>query len=135
MPDILEHLENDHRSVEQLFEQYENTQGDKSAVVAEIFTELQLHTQLEEQILYPVVRNRMANGDEEADHATEEHDKVDGLLEQFRASPDDRAVFDALKDAVTHHVEEEETEMFPQLRESVDQAQLDEMGQQAEAMR
>lgn len=135
MPDILELLENQHREVEQLFAQYDQAQEDKSAIVAQVTEALQLHTTIEEEILYPVLRERLANGEEKADHAIEEHDLVDSVLDQLEAEPSNEGAFADLREKVTHHVAEEEHELFPELRESVDQAQLDEMAQRAEALK
>jgi iron-sulfur cluster repair protein YtfE (RIC family) len=129
---IIDMLEADHRKVEGLFAQYE---AGSTEVVAEIAKELTMHTKIEEQVVYPVVRESLPNGAEEADHAKQEHDKVDEFLAELEASPTDSDCFEDLKSEVEHHVQEEESNMFPQLREACDAAKLEEMGTKAEEMK
>src|SRR5688500_1072985 len=68
--DVIELLQQDHRKVEGLFNDYQSTQDDDTA--EQICRELEMHTTIEEEIVYP----RLAEIDAELEqHAEEEHDK------------------------------------------------------------
>jgi iron-sulfur cluster repair protein YtfE (RIC family) len=135
MPDVIKLLEADHREVEDLFSKAESTSGAaKQQVVSKIASELTLHADVEEQIVYPAMREAGLN--DIVDEAEQEHSKVKELvaqLESMDGSTDEvDAVLEELKGDVQHHVEEEESEGFPRFRDAVDQAQLDQLGSRVE---
>jgi len=111
-------LKTDHRKVEDLFAQYRSSQD--PAVAEEICTELTVHTATEEAVIYPVVKKDVPDGKKLEQEAEEEHDEVKGLIEQIKqVGFDDPSVPDLvqqIEEGVTHHVEEEESELFPELR-------------------
>jgi hemerythrin superfamily protein len=121
--DVTELLQQDHRKVEGLFSNYQATQDD--ATVEQICRELEMHTTLEEEIVYP----RLAEVDAELEqHAEEEHDNAKELIDQIRAGTGDVAgLVEQLHTAVQHHVQEEETKAFPAMREQLG-SELDELG-------
>ncbi|MDQ3756764.1 MAG: hemerythrin domain-containing protein [Actinomycetota bacterium] len=131
MPDAVSMLEQDHRKVEQLFEQYEQT-GDP-AVVQQICTELKVHTTIEEEVVYPVVARELPEGKELDKEARDEHKEVEDAIKQIESIGYDAAEVDELMqtiiEGVNHHVEEEESEMFPKLRQELDTAKLSELGE------
>jgi iron-sulfur cluster repair protein YtfE (RIC family) len=127
MPDVIKLLETDHREVEDLFAKAESTSGAaKQQVVTKIASELTLHAEVEEQIVYPAMRE--AGLDEIVDEAEQEHSRVKELVAQLEAMDATGdgvdAVLSELKAEVQHHVEEEESEGFPKFRDNVDQAEL-----------
>jgi hemerythrin superfamily protein len=119
MPDVIQVLTQDHRTVEQLFDQYEESMD--ASVLAQICDELQIHTQVEEEIVYPTLA-RIDRPLEE--HAEEEHDQARHLIEEIMSSgydsPQAQRMAMQLKQAVMEHVEEEESKAFPELRERMD---------------
>lgn len=130
MPDVIKLLETDHREVEDLFAKAETTTGAaKQQVVSKIASELTLHAEVEEQIVYPAMRQ--AGLDDLVDEAEQEHSKVKELVSRLEAmdgaSDDVEGVLAELKADVQHHVEEEESEGFPKFRDAVDQAELQEL--------
>lgn len=121
--DALELLKADHERVLELFEQFEAEEDDeeKAALAEQICTELTIHAQLEEEIFYPAVREAIGD-DDLMDEAAVEHDGAMNLIEQIEdAQPGDEK-FDAkvtvLGEYVKHHVEEEQSEMFPKVKKS-----------------
>jgi len=127
MPDVIKLLETDRREVEDLFAKAETISGAaRQQVVAKLVAELTLHTQVEEQIVYPAMRQAGLN--DLVDEAEREHDKVKKLVAQLdsmdAATDEVEGVLAQLKADVQHHVEEEESEAFPRFRDSVDQAEL-----------
>ena len=135
MPDVISLLESDHREVEDLFTKAESTSGAaKQQVVSSIASELTIHAEVEEEIVYPAMRE--AGLGDLVDEAEEEHAKVKDLvarLEQMDATTDEvDPVLAELKSDVEHHVQEEESEGFPKFRKSVEQGTLDDLGSRVE---
>ncbi|OQW37315.1 MAG: hypothetical protein A4E19_14245 [Nitrospira sp. SG-bin1] len=130
---VLEMLKEDHQKVQELFEQFENADGrSRQGIVEEALKELEIHTKIEETLVYPAIREAIEE-EETVDEANEEHHVVTLLskeLRKMKGSADGyRAKFKVLSELVKHHIEEEETEMFPQ----AEQAEIDweEIGQEA----
>jgi hemerythrin superfamily protein len=117
--DVTRILEADHRKVETLFTQIQKAEGsERAALVDELATDLRTHMELEEQTLYPAMKP--VTGEEPAQEGETEHELARKTLEDvLRLAPDDPgfgAALDALKAGIEHHVEEEESEVFPKLR-------------------
>jgi hemerythrin superfamily protein len=116
MPDAIQMVKDDHRKVERLFQEFEQSQS--TDVALQICTELRVHTTLEEELLYPILRHVDTGL---ADEAQQEHDEAKSLVEQVEAaSADDGTVtslMEQLKAAVEHHVSEEEEQVLPRLEE------------------
>lgn len=108
----------------------------RSELLQKLEMEVTIHTQLEEQILYPAFKE--TGGKEEAKmyhEAKEEHRAVDSLvLPDLKATDPSSLEFSGrakvCKELLEHHIEEEEEEMFPKARELFDKARLEEMGEQ-----
>ena len=123
--DAITLLKNDHREVEQLFEQFEKAKGDgrKEKLALQICKELTIHTMLEEEIFYPACEGKV-----EEDLLKEsfvEHDAAKVLIAEIEAGEPSDDFFDSkvkvLKEEIEHHVEEEErpkTGLFAQAREA-----------------
>jgi hemerythrin superfamily protein len=135
--DAIDLLMDDHKRVDKLFGDFENVDRDDADAVQELVEiacmELQIHSILEEEIFYPAVRAEIADGDREGqdllNEAEVEHEMVDELIAKLQElEPDDAmyaAYFAVLAEYVKHHVGEEETELFPQVRAmSLDLQQL-----------
>jgi hemerythrin-like domain-containing protein len=128
----IELLEADHREVEALFEQYEKLedQPKKEVLALKICLSLQIHTQIEEEIFYPAARKAIAKS-ELIDEAIVEHAAAKKLIAEIETME----VGDKLRDAkvkvlgeqISHHVEEEENELFPEVEDS--KLDLAELGQ------
>ena len=118
--DAIALLQQDHRAVEALFEEFENTQkkADKAALAAKICLELRVHTQIEEELLYPPAHRKLEH--DLVDEAIVEHASAKDLIRQIEAMDPAEHLYDAkvkvLSEYIKHHVKEEETEMFPKLR-------------------
>jgi hemerythrin-like domain-containing protein len=140
----IELLKQDHKEAMGMMEQIENnsegTASDRSNM--QMFNQLKqaltLHTKMEEQIFYPALRDH----DETADmieEAYEEHKGVDEILARMSgmspSNSDFMDLLEELKDNVQHHVEEEETEMFPRAEKILGQSRLQEMGRQMQQMK
>jgi hemerythrin superfamily protein len=131
--DAIEMLKADHRRVRALFQRYNETddQAMRQGIVAELFVELELHTQLEETVFYPAFADETnQQGQDLVAASLEDHEEIDVLVEELRGLEADQEVFAAkfqeLRTKVEQHVQEEESQMFPQA-EQVLEEQLEEL--------
>ena len=114
-------LEADHREVEDYFETYETLTDDaeKKALADKICLALKVHAQIEEEFFYPPAREKTGDGDL-IDEAIVEHMGAKTLIAQIEAGLPGQPLYDAkvkvLGEQVRHHVEEEESELFPEVR-------------------
>jgi hypothetical protein len=141
MPDAVEMLKHDHAQVKDLFRQYEAT-GDrayqkKQRIAEEVFTELEVHTTLEEELFYPAMKRKTdQDGKDLVAEAVEEHHVVTTLMKELKGlDPKDErydAKFKVLMENVEHHIEEEEGEMFPEAEEVLGD-RLERLGTQMQA--
>jgi hemerythrin-like domain-containing protein len=130
MPNAIELLEQDHRAVEQLFTEFASSLD--RGVAKRICDELTIHAEVEEQVVYPVLSREVSA--EKAEEAEEEHAEASELIAQLRALSADDAryvpVMTQLQEAVQHHVEEEETEVFPEMEQQLGPDRLAAMGEE-----
>ena len=124
-----------------LTESTERAVKTRSELLSKLEMEVTIHTELEEQILYPAFKE--AGGKEEVKmyhEAKEEHRAVDALvLPDLKATDPSSLEFSGrvkvCKELLEHHIEEEEEEMFPSARELFDEARLEDMGAQMVELR
>lgn len=127
--DVLEHLTEEHRKAERLLEQLTSAEEGQRAELLDQLTEaLNTHMAVEERFLYPIIAE--AIGEEDAEEANDEHELARGGLADARERLEEGAfvaAIETLAAGIAHHVEEEEQELFPKLRERAGDriAQLD----------
>jgi hypothetical protein len=121
--DAIKLLKADHREVKTWFKQYEDLEdnADKQALADKICLALIVHTQIEEEIYYPATREAI-DDDDLLDEAEVEHASAKQLIAEIRSMKAGDHLFDAkvtvLGEYINHHVEEEESEMFPESRDT-----------------
>jgi iron-sulfur cluster repair protein YtfE (RIC family) len=125
-------LDEDHKKVEQLFQQYQSADPARKQQLAQtIAQELSVHMQIEDEIFYPAFLD--ATGDDDMiEEAEDEHDEARELIAKLEGGKADDEVMKELQKAIEHHVGEERREMFPKARETSG-LDLMELGQQLEA--
>jgi hemerythrin superfamily protein len=130
MADPIEMLMQDHRKVEELFGRYEQSQD--PAVIEQICTELTIHASIEEQVIYPALGSEVDGGEDMRDHAEQEHQEVkDAISEIERLGYSAAEVSEPMRriiSGVSEHVQEEESEVFPKMREDIDAERLSALG-------
>lgn len=138
--DAIELLKKDHEKVSGIFEKLESTTERAIKTREELFTqlkqELDIHTQIEEQIFYPAIKEAEETRDITLE-AYEEHHVVKVLLAELDKLPKDDETWGAkltvLKENVEHHVEEEEDEMFPSVKKVLSSEQIEALGERMQA--
>lgn len=136
MPNVTELLKQDHRHVEALFSEFEST-GD-STIAEQICEELDLHTRVEEEAVYPPLRSEVQGGPGMAEHAEKEHAEARQIIGRIRQTKDAEHLNELvreLKSAVEEHVNEEEDEVFPKMESEMGAARLEEIGAAVEELK
>lgn len=139
--DALDLLTADHNRVRGLFARFQEAKDAEdtatmATLAASIFQELKVHTTIEERSFYPSVRETDPDLADLVEEGVEEHHVVDVLMaEAEQLDPSDPswvAKVTVLIENVEHHAEEEETEMFPQVRKATDAATRETWGTRLE---
>ncbi|MDQ6614359.1 MAG: hemerythrin domain-containing protein [Actinomycetota bacterium] len=142
MSDPIDQLTGDHSKVKRLFNQWSHLGGTEPGMETALAITglLKVHTTLEEELVYPVLRRFDDGLATEAEH---EHAQAGEIIASIEAMPADSGqtvhethdrrpgMVDAmglLETAVLHHVEEEESVIFPKLQASCSAEELDTMG-------
>ena len=136
-------LREDHRQVRKLFTQFEKAGEDANAAKADIVDKvielLTVHTYLENEVMYPRVRELVPDLEDDILESYEEHHVADLLVAELDAmDPTDErftAKTTVLIENVRHHMDEEENDWFPQVREHLGRKQLQQLGAQMIALR
>lgn len=133
--DAVQLLERDHRRLEALLEQGEDTTEraitTRNALLDTITAELAAHELMEEKVLYPALKAHAETRDIVLE-GYQEHHVADVIVKELHAlEPSDErwgAKFKVLKESIEHHIEEEEGEMFPTARSVLSRDELEELG-------
>lgn len=142
---LISELTTDHRNVDNLFNRFEHADADDYDGLARlrdlIIEHLAIHAEIEEQTLYPALREAAPDADRDVFEALEEHHAVKATLaelERMRPSHERfRAKMKVVIENVRHHVEEEEGDdgLFAIARKELKQPQLEEMADRAVQLR
>ena len=137
---VLKLLKKDHSEVESLFTKFDRlarTAHDKRGeLVTRVRRRLQVHSQAEQEILYPALKALNGEGRRLVSQATKEHREIEELLAQVsRLKPSDRNFdekFETLIENVDHHLQEEEGEIFQFAEKNCSEQQLEDLGRKVE---
>ena len=120
-PSAIDLLEEDHRQVEEWFDEYDELKKDddrKAELAQKICLALKVHAQIEEEIFYPQARKATEDNDL-IDEAVVEHATVKNLIAEIESMEVGEDLYDAkirvLGEMVKQHIKEEEEELFPEL--------------------
>jgi hemerythrin superfamily protein len=129
-------LKQDHKELRGLFRRFQET-GEAATtrqgqIVEKILEALTVHTYIENEVMYPRVRDRLPDLGDDILESYEEHHVADVLCSELAATRSDNERFRAktivLIELVTHHMDEEEQNWFPKVRERLGRKQLQELG-------
>lgn len=129
-------LKNDHKEIRKLFTQFEkageNAHAAKGKLVDRMIELLTQHTYIENEVMYPRVRALLPELEDDVLESYEEHHVADVLVVELAAMKPDAERFTAkttvLIENVRHHIEEEEQEWFPKVREGLGRSVLQDIG-------
>lgn len=133
--DAIVMLKDDHKQIKACFREFQKsttTDARKGKLVEQMIELLTVHTCVENEVMYPRVRELMPDLEDDVLESYEEHHVADVLvMELLPMSPGDErfeAKTTVLIENVTHHIDEEESEWFPKVREGLSRTQLREIG-------
>src|SRR4051812_36147295 len=129
-------LKNDHKDILKAFKDFEkageNAHAAKGKLVKKMIELLTVHTYIENEVMYPRVRDLLPELEDDVLESYEEHHVADVLVLELSAMKPSDERFDAkttvLIENVEHHMEEEEQEWFPQVRKGLGRKTLQEIG-------
>jgi hemerythrin-like domain-containing protein len=136
-------LKDDHKELKRLFREFQSA-GDgavqrKGDLVQKMLELLTVHTYLENECMYPEIRERLPELEDDILESYEEHHVADVLCMELAAMKPDAERFVAkttvLIESVEHHIEEEEENWFPKVREALGRNDLQEIGTRLEELR
>ncbi len=136
-------LKADHKQIRRLFRRFEQTGENalktKQSLADSILEALTVHTYIENEVMYPRVRALLPDLEDDVLESYEEHHVADVLvMELVPMSPKDErfeAKATVLIENVTHHIEEEEQDWFPKVREGLSRKVLQEIGAEMQEAR
>jgi hemerythrin superfamily protein len=135
--DAIVMLREDHKEVRALFREFQKsstTQARKGAIVEKVIELLTVHTYIENEVMYPRVRDLLPELEDDVLESYEEHHVADVLVMELTTMTPADERFEAkttvLIENVTHHIEEEEQDWFPKVREGLSRTQLRELGEE-----
>ena len=132
-----EFLKRQHREALAMVKTLEGRDGNLSAADLQVFGKLKsalvFHTAVEEQIFYHELANDQATK-HLIHEAYLEHRTVDDLLVQLTVAPPDQWPKHParLRREISHHIAEEENDLFPKAEQLLGKSKLKEMGWQME---
>jgi hypothetical protein len=135
-------LETDHRRFEDLLKQGEDTTGravkKRTHLLDTLTAELNVHELIEEKVLYPALKPH-AEARDIVLEGYQEHHVADLLVKELHQLATDNeqwgAKFKVLKESLEHHIEEEESQMFPSARQVLTREELQALGARMRAMK
>jgi hemerythrin-like domain-containing protein len=136
-------LKNDHKDILKTFKDFEKAgekaHAAKGKLVDKMIELLTVHTYIENEVMYPRVRDLLPELEDDVLESYEEHHVADVLvIELSMMKPTDErftAKTTVLIENVRHHIEEEEQEWFPQVRKGLGRKALQEIGAELETAR
>jgi hemerythrin-like domain-containing protein len=141
--DAIVQLKDDHQEIRKVFRQFqdagENATVRKGQLVDKMIELLTVHTYIENEVMYPRVRELLPDLEDDVLESYEEHHVADVLVMELSMMKPDDERFDAkttvLIENVTHHMDEEEQDWFPKVREALGRTALQEIGEELLAAR
>jgi hemerythrin-like domain-containing protein len=142
-PDAITVLVDDHRAVDALFKRFEKASEGAVAtrrdLASQMIRELSIHAAIEEQLFYPRLRATGKGMKDDVLEALEEHHVAKELLAEIEKLPPDNERFapkvKVLIETVRHHIEEEESDLFPRARKALREDELVEIGEGLQALK
>ena len=136
-------LKDEHKQIRKAFRDFEkagpNAYAAKGHAVDRMIELLTVHTFIENEVMYPRVRELLPDLEDDVLESYEEHHVADVLvLELSTMKPEDErftAKTTVLIENVEHHMEEEEKEWFPKVRAGLGRTVLQEIGAEMAELR
>ena len=131
-------LKDDHKEIRKVFRDFESAGEDaterKGKLVEKMIELLTQHTYIENEVMYPRVRELLPDLEDDVLESYEEHHVADVLVMELSGMKPTDERFDAkttvLIENVRHHMDEEEEDWFPKVRDGLGRNALQEIGEE-----
>ncbi len=132
--DIYQLLKKDHKEAKDLFQKIQSGEGDKMECFSKLKQELMIHMQGEEKLFYPILKKNQETK-EKTEEGIEEHKEAKQMIKQLSSlkSGGDgewESMIEELQEAIEHHVQEEEEELFPLAKHVLSKEQSTQIAEQ-----
>ncbi len=130
--DAIETLEKDHDRIRSLFSEFNETTDPQELqdCFDKIGNILTIHAEAEEQVLYPEATNCEGTGEVIA-KGYQDHDKGDQMVLEIKSISPSQSEFKQkvkeLQSFILNHLDEEENDLFPKVRQGIDDRKLEEL--------
>jgi hemerythrin-like domain-containing protein len=137
--DVIDILTTDHKEMIALLGQIEHTSdaGQRRDLADTLIAEVMRHAVAEEMYVYPAIEEHVPNGAEEVEHDKQEHQEIVQVMKQMEdvdaSDPSFMELVRQFETHLRHHVDEEESKQFPQLRAHIPAEKLVDMGQKVQS--
>jgi hemerythrin superfamily protein len=137
-PDVVDALTDDHRDVTALIGEIWSVRDPmiRRDLTDTAISELVRHAVAEEMYVYPAMRKHLPDGDKAVEHDVEEHQELEQAMKELEGLEVSSAEFDEtlrhLETILADHVQDEESEQFPELRRRIPHEELVEMAGKVE---
>lgn len=134
--DVVDFLVSQHEQIKTLFAETLSANGkDRERAFVQLRRLLAVHETVEEEIVHPRAKRKIANGEVVVDKRLGEEHEAKTKLQQLEKldvdSPEFTRVLTELRDAVLDHAEHEETDEFSRLAGELSRDELEKMGRAA----
>jgi len=124
---LVKQLLADHRAIRDLLNRLEKTTAaSRDAILIELGRVLVIHATLEEKLIYPLLEKSKLTSD--VRHAYAEHHLINVQFDEIvlldAENPVAKDKAHVLSEVVTHHLDEEEEDVFPLLDQTLGEAQM-----------
>lgn len=137
----IELIRDDHRRLTSLFRDFAGATdpNEKQQIAEDAFIELKVHTQIEEQVFYPAVREKSDDRNRGlVDESFTEHGHIDQLISELKVMrPEDEQYdrkFNELMREAERHIQGEETQLLPEAEQRLSD-DLDRLGDQMKRLK
>jgi hemerythrin superfamily protein len=137
-PDVVDVLTADHRDVTALIGEIWSVRDPmvRRDLTDTAISELVRHAVAEEMYVYPVMRKYLPDGDKAVEHDVEEHKELEQAMKLLEGLEVGGTDFDEtlrrLETVLADHVQDEESEQFPELRRRIPRDELVELARKVE---
>ncbi|MFL5814572.1 MAG: hemerythrin domain-containing protein [Bdellovibrionia bacterium] len=135
---IQDEIKSDHKRIKQLFDQWDAADEGSSSgqqIINDALSELEIHSQIEEEVLYPECRRVGMTNPSIIDDAVDDHVKIDDMIQDMRNEIGGRKEDDfrvLMRDVLTH-IDEEEASILPQLENLISVEESEKIGERLRA--
>lgn len=136
--DVIDVLTSDHRDVTALIGEIWTIKDPmiRRDLTDTAISELVRHAVAEEMYVYPAMRKHLPDGDKAVEHDVEEHKELEQAMKKLEALDVTGTEFDealrSLETILADHIQDEESEQFPELRRRIPEDELVELAGKVE---